>query len=59
MELFPQNYKDNVLTLRFMLASLMERQSHPLMTTNDRKRCKEGIVALKSAIEIIEGQIYA
>jgi len=53
------DHEDNIRHLRSMMAELLELQSAPGLTTNEVKRVKLSIRAMKSAIDALEVQVLA
>ena len=54
-----EQHSKDIQMLRYMLSVLMVKQSSPALNGSEQGRCREGITALKTAIEIMELQVYA
>ena len=52
-------HKDNVETLRYVLAELLVKQSSPALTSKERTTCKKLIDAMQAAVEALDTQIHA
>ncbi len=58
-DMYTQEPKEHVDTLRYMLAELLVKQSNASLTTDQRIWHKKGIEALRASIDAIEVQVYA
>jgi len=59
VDMYTQEPKAHVDTLRYMLAELLTNQSYVGLTTDQRQWHKRGIDALRASIDAIEVQVYA
>jgi len=55
----PKKYQEDITFLRQLLADMLEQQSNPRLTAKQVLQCKNGIKALRSAIDALECQILA
>lgn len=51
--------KEHIDTLRYMLSVLMVRQSSWELTEEEKQLTREGINALRAAVELMDIQVYA
>lgn len=54
-----EQHEQHVASLRHMLAELMVKQSGPTLTKAQRRAHKQGIEALKAAVDAMTMQVYA
>lgn len=55
----PKEVQEDLSFLKALLADLLENQSSPRLSHTERLRCKNGIKALRRAIDAIEMQVLA
>jgi hypothetical protein len=54
-----EEHNQHVDILMYMLAELMVKQSSPILTSEQRLLHKQGIKALKAAVDAMNMQVYA
>ncbi len=52
-------YGEDISFLRQVLAEFLEKQSNAALTEKQKRTCKTGVRALKSAIDALESTVYA